>query len=155
MSYHLVLLICLVQAICSTTSAVDWAHLNATSLAQVVPTDFKSITMSQLASIPSDACPGFQVKQLQQIDDGWTNICSGFSTQCIMNIPPLVFQGYQAGCFQNLKTDVFAAITATQLSNVPPATFSKVSTDKLAQLTDSCTGFSADQLQQLIRSIDV
>lgn len=47
-----------------TVAAVDWAHLNATTLNALNATEFLSVSAAQLASIPADACAGFTSSQL-------------------------------------------------------------------------------------------
>ena len=47
-----------------TVAAVDWAHLNATTLNAINATEFLSVSAAQLASIPADACAGFTSSQL-------------------------------------------------------------------------------------------
>lgn len=48
----------------AVVTAVDWAHLNATTLNALNATDFLTVNAVQLASIPADACAGFTSAQL-------------------------------------------------------------------------------------------
>jgi len=124
----------------NTISAIDWSHLNASTLSQLTPADFANATAANIEIIPPDACHGFRAEQIAAL----TQTCSAFATTCFYNIPATAFAGVSTSCLTVWRAVWLKGISSEQIASIPPSAWDGASAEQMQYLVDNCAGFSVN-----------
>jgi len=141
----------------AVATAVDWSHLNATSMSQVDPVDFLTLTAAQFRTVPIDACAGIQLAQLRNLGASTANesinACKGMPPYCMVSLSAVAISGLQASCLRSVAPERFdvnsnaiRAFPAALVADVSPAQFQNLGLDSIGYL-------SATQIAQLPQDV--
>ncbi|KAL9654383.1 hypothetical protein ABK040_010410 [Willaertia magna] len=122
--------------------------LSKYQIANIVRTNFEKWTKEMIAALEGEVCQGITSSQMNDLREySPNNVCIGFTSSCIMNIPVDSFTAVNPGCINNLN---LTAISAAQLKVLPSVSFPWLYDSTIRKLNgDVCSGLTSAQIGQL------
>ncbi|KAL9654560.1 hypothetical protein ABK040_006624 [Willaertia magna] len=116
-------------------------------LTNINRSNFAKWSKDMMAAISDNGCQGINIGQLNDLYGSAGDVCVGFTSTCIANIPAYSFMGLNPGCLNNIN---LTAINVDQLAAIPYVAFPYITEQAVRKLNGiACSGITASQISQL------